>query len=85
MRVQTGARSFGCCGMRAGGNRAYRRVLWAVLAINTAMFLVELGTRGVCHATTGGLSCGVCLSAPDICAAGSLSHGSGLPSCRLPL
>ena len=25
------------------GNSAYRRVLWAVLAINTAMFLVEIG------------------------------------------
>src|SRR5215471_14948446 len=25
------------------GNRAYRRVLWAVLAINAAMFLVEIG------------------------------------------
>jgi Co/Zn/Cd efflux system component len=25
------------------GNKAYRRVLWAVLAINAAMFLVEIG------------------------------------------
>ena len=25
------------------GNSAYRRVLWAVLAINAAMFLVEIG------------------------------------------
>src|SRR5882757_4459695 len=25
------------------GNAAYRRVLWAVLAINAAMFLVEIG------------------------------------------
>src|SRR5690242_13007127 len=25
------------------GNPAYRRVLWAVLAINAAMFLVEIG------------------------------------------
>jgi Co/Zn/Cd efflux system component len=26
-----------------GGNSSYRRVLWAVLAINLAMFLVEIG------------------------------------------
>ena len=25
------------------GNTAYRRVLWAVLAINAAMFLIEIG------------------------------------------
>jgi Co/Zn/Cd efflux system component len=25
------------------GNAAYRRVLWAVLAINAAMFLIEIG------------------------------------------
>ena len=25
------------------GNPAYRRVLWAVLAVNAAMFLVEIG------------------------------------------
>src|SRR6476659_6384231 len=28
---------------RNRGNTAYRRVLWAVLAINAAMFLVEIG------------------------------------------
>jgi Co/Zn/Cd efflux system component len=37
-----------CCGHHAGedahrGNRGYRRVLWAVLAINVAMFAVEVG------------------------------------------
>jgi len=37
-----------CCGQchlpdPHRGNRAYRRVLWAVLAINAVMFLVEIG------------------------------------------
>ena len=37
-----------CCGQchvpdPHRGNQAYRRVLWAVLAINAVMFLVEIG------------------------------------------
>jgi Co/Zn/Cd efflux system component len=29
------------------GNSIYRRVLWAVLAINAVMFLVEIGAKVV--------------------------------------
>jgi Co/Zn/Cd efflux system component len=32
-----------CCNDPHRGNPAYRRVLWSVLAINAAMFLVEIG------------------------------------------
>ena len=32
-----------CCNDPHRGSPAYRRVLWSVLAINAAMFLVEIG------------------------------------------
>ena len=35
--------SASCCNDPYRGNPAYRRVLWFVLAINAAMFLVEIG------------------------------------------
>ena len=37
--------SASCCNDRHRGNPSYRRVLWSVLAINAAMFLVEIGAR----------------------------------------
>ena len=35
--------SASCCNDPHRGNPAYRRVLWSVLAINAAMFLIEIG------------------------------------------
>jgi Co/Zn/Cd efflux system component len=35
--------SASCCNDPHRGNPSYRRVLWSVLAINAAMFLVEIG------------------------------------------
>jgi Co/Zn/Cd efflux system component len=34
------------------GNPAYRRVLWAVLAINAVMFVVEIGAGLACISHT---------------------------------